>query len=266
MTSASLAELPLLLILLTAVFLLLWLLQWRTRNASWADAGWAVSVGTVMGWWLVQGEGDTNRRLLAGLLIALWTARLGLHLLRRAVQPAEDGRFRAMRLQWGERAQKNFLRYFLLQVPLVLLFALPAAALADDPRALQGRDLLGLVLGLCGLLGVSLADAQLHRHRSKSEDVCQTGLWRYSRHPNYFFEWMFWCCWPWMAPLTLPGLLAWITPVAAYLLLTRVTGIPPAERRALQRRGDLYRRYQMVTSSFFPRPLIKPPISKPDEI
>jgi steroid 5-alpha reductase family enzyme len=246
-------DLPLIVLLLSISFTLLWLWQRYTRNASWADAGWALSVGLVMIWWLQSGEGDTTRRWLAGAVASLWSVRLGLHLLNRARNSTEDGRFQDLRHSWGHRAQRNFLRYFLLQVPLVLLFALPAAAIAQDVRTPGLRDLLGVVVALVGLAGVSIADRQLHTHRRTATSVCRQGLWQYSRHPNYFFEWIFWCAWPFMAPLSPRGLLAWVTPVAAYVLLTRVTGIPPAERRSLARGGDEYRRYQEMTSAFFPR-------------
>ena len=184
-------DLPLLVLLLAIGFLLLWLLQRHTNNASWADAGWALAVGLVMLWWLASGQGDTGCRWLVGAVVGFWSARLILHLWHRAWSSTEDGRFQALRREWGARAQRNFLRYFLLQVPLVLVFALPAAALAQDGRPLAARDIVAV--------------------------------------------------------------LAWVTPVAAYFFLTRITGIPPAERRALVRRGDDYRRYQAQTSLFFPR-------------
>jgi steroid 5-alpha reductase family enzyme len=247
-------DLPLLVLLLAIGFLLLWLLQRHTNNASWADAGWALAVGLVMLWWLASGQGDTGRRWLAGSVVGLWSARLSLHLWHRAWNSTEDGRFQDLRREWGARAQRNFLRYFLFQVPLVLVFALPAAALAQDGRPLAARDMVAMLVAITGLAGVSIADGQLRRHRRvDAGEVCRRGLWRYSRHPNYFFEWVFWCAWPFMAPLSARGLLAWVTPIAAYFLLTRITGIPPAERRALVRRGDDYRRYQAQTSLFFPR-------------
>lgn len=246
---------------LTAAFVILWWVQRRTGNASWADAGWAVGIGVIALGLLADGPGDSTRRLLAAVLVGLWSARLGWHLLRRALHPVEDGRFADMRQRWGDRAQRNFLRYHLAQVPLVLLFCLPAVVLADDARTLGARDWAGLGIGLGGLVGTAVADRQLARHRSDNPgDVCRRGLWRYSRHPNYFFEWVTWCSWPLMAPATPIGAMTAVPAAALYVLLTRVTGIPPAEQRALARRGEAYRRYQAVTSAFFPRP----PLSEPE--
>jgi steroid 5-alpha reductase family enzyme len=245
---------------LAVAFFLLWLLQRRTANASWADAGWAVGTGAVLAWGLAAGDGDPGRRGLALSLAVIWAARLGGHLVLRALDGREDGRFHDLRQKWGPAAQRNFLRYFLAQVPLVLLFALPAVALADDPRPLGARDLAGGLVALAGLVGTAAADRQLARHRESAPDeVCRTGLWAWSRHPNYFFEWVFWCAWPFLAPLSPVGALALVPPIVLYVLLTRVTGIPPAERRAVRRRGDAYRRYQSMTSAFFPKPPARSP-------
>jgi cyclopropane-fatty-acyl-phospholipid synthase len=244
--------------LLTGSFVALWLLQRRTENASWADAGWSLGIGLLSVSQLLAGSGEPMRRALAATLVLLWSVRLTAHLVQRACNGSEDGRFADLRRSWGAHAQRNFLGYFLVQVPLVLLFALPAWVLAGDGRQVGARDLAGLCIGLVGLIGTAVADRQLARHRTTATagEVCSTGLWRYSRHPNYFFEWLFWCAWPLLAPLSPTGTLALLPVTILYLLLTRVTGIPPAERRAVLRRGDAYRKYQQATSSFFPsRPL-----------
>jgi steroid 5-alpha reductase family enzyme len=240
---------------LALFFVGLWAVQRRTGNASWADAGWALAIGAVMLGAFVAGEGDPGRRALAAGLIGFWSLRLGTHLVRRSLSSSEDSRFADMRQRWGERAQRNFLRYYLAQVPLVLLFCLPALALAGDARPLGPRDAIGVGVGLTGLIGTAVADRQLARHRATAPDaVCRSGLWRFSRHPNYFFEWVTWCAWPLLAPATPTGALAAVPPAALYVLLTRVTGIPPAEQRSLARRGDAYRQYQEQTSAFFPGP------------
>jgi steroid 5-alpha reductase family enzyme len=241
---------------LTGALLALWGVQRLTGNASWADAGWAAGIGVVVLLGLATSEIDPWRQTAAMLLVGAWATRLTWHLVRRSLQAQEDGRFADMRQRWGDRAQRNFLRYFLAQVPLVLVFCLPAMALDGDVRAPGWRDAVGVGIGVTGLLGGAIADRQLLRHRASvaESEICNRGLWRYSRHPNYFFEWVTWCAWPLLAPATATGSLALVPPVLLFVLLTRVTGIPPAEARALQRRGDAYRRYQAVTSSFIPWP------------
>lgn len=243
-------------VLLLAAFVCLWGVQRRTDNASWADAGWAAGIGVLSLAVLSGGSGDGARRAVAGALLLLWSGRLSLHLLARARHSQEDGRFADMRRRWGQRGQRNFLFYFVMQVPLVLLFALPAWVLADDIRPLQARDAAGASVALAGMAGTWLADRQLAHHRAvmPPDQVCQTGLWSWSRHPNYFFEWVFWCAWPLWAPLSPLGAVTALPAMALYFLLTRLTGIPPSERRALKTRPLAYAAYQQTTSAFFPTP------------
>lgn len=240
---------------LSGVFICLWRVQRRTDNASWADAGWAAGIGLLSVAALADGSGDVARRGLVGGLLALWSLRLSRHLLARARHSQEDGRFADMRKRWGPRAQRNFLIYFLLQVPLVLLFALPAWVLAADTRPVEARDLVGALVAVAGMTGTWLADRQLAHHRAvmPRDQVCRTGLWAWSRHPNYFFEWVFWCAWPLLAPLSAGGVVTALPATTLYFLLTKWTGIPPAERRALRTRALGYRAYQLTTSPFFPK-------------
>jgi steroid 5-alpha reductase family enzyme len=108
---------------------------------------------------------------------------------------------------------------------------------------------------MVALTGESIADRQLARFRASPSNrgkVCREGLWRYSRHPNYFFEWFHWWAYAWLAV----GSPLWWLPilgvVVMYLFLTRVTGVPPTEAQAIRSRGDAYREYQRTTNAFFP--------------
>ncbi|MBB4449781.1 DUF1295 domain-containing protein, partial [Aliirhizobium cellulosilyticum] len=83
-------------------------------------------------------------------------------------------------------------------------------------------------------------------------EVCETGLWRYSRHPNYFFEWMFWCCWFLLAAS--PSWLSLLAPLLMYWLLVHVSGIPPLEDHMLRSRGEKFRALQRRVNAFFPGP------------
>ena len=121
----------------------------------------------------------------------------------------------------------------------------------------SGLDAAGLAVFAVSMVGESIADRQLARFRADAANrgqVCEAGLWRYSRHPNYFFEWLHW----WAYVLFGYGSPSWWVTLAGvvlmYLFLTRVTGIPHTERQALASRGDAYRRYQQQTSAFFPLP------------
>ncbi len=112
-------------------------------------------------------------------------------------------------------------------------------------------------LWMFAVLGESLADRQLAAWRSDPDNrgrTCRAGLWRYSRHPNYFCEWLIWCAFATIASAAPLGWLAWMAPGVMLFLILKVTGIPPTEARALRSRGDDYRRYQQSTSAFFPWP------------
>ena len=120
---------------------------------------------------------------------------------------------------------------------------------------------MGALILLAGIAGEALADAQLKVFRTDPANkgrVCDVGLWRWSRHPNYFFEWFGWLAYPVIAispgdPLSYPwGFAALLGPVFMYWILVYVTGIPPLEAQMLRSRGDRYRDYQSRTSPFFP--------------
>lgn len=238
-----------------ALQLALWAVQLRTRDASSVDLGWSVLMaGGAVTAALVTG-GDPWRRALVGGIAAAWALRLAYYLLTDRVLAGggEDGRYRALRDHWAGAAPRNFLILYLVQVPVAALFvAAVAAAMRGGP--LDGWALAGAVLWAGAVLGETVADRQLAGFRADPANrgaVCRRGLWRLSRHPNYFFEWVQW--WAYVligrgAPLTLIG------PAAMLVFLFRVTGIPYTERQALRSRGEAYREYQRATSAFVPWP------------
>jgi steroid 5-alpha reductase family enzyme len=116
---------------------------------------------------------------------------------------------------------------------------------------------LALLVFAVSLLGESAADRQLQRWRAEPENrgrTCRSGMWRLSRHPNYFFEWLHWLSYPLLGLGLHQGELLWLAPLGMFLLMRFVTGVPPAEAQALRSRGDDYRAYQRETSAFFPLP------------
>lgn len=237
------------------VMLALWVRQLRTRDATSVDVAWTLLVVGLAVTYGVTADGDPQRRALVAGLVAAWGLRLALHLVRDRVLATrgEDGRYRALREQWGRKAPRNFLFLHLAQVVFALLFSLPVlAAMRGGPP--DGWALGGVAVWLVAVAGEGVADRQLAAFRADPEKrggVCQVGLWRYSRHPNYFFEWLQW--WAYVlighiAPLTLLG------PAVMLVFLFRLTGIPYTERQALRTRGDKYRAYQRTTSAFFPWP------------
>ena len=242
---------------ISLVMMALWWVQWRRQDASLVDAGWAggIGLGALLLCWL--GEGEANRRLLVAIMGGLWSLRLTTHLVRdRLLGKPEDGRYQMLRAQWGSGAQPRFFVFFQFQAVLVAFFVLPFLVIAADVRPLGGIGMwLGVAIWMLAIAGESLADHQLARWRQDPANhgrTCRAGLWRYSRHPNYFCEWLLWWAYVAIAAGTIWVWLAVLVPVVLLILLLTVTGIPYTEKRALASRGDDYRDYQRTTSPFIP--------------
>lgn len=243
---------------LAAVFAGLYLLCRRLDNYGFVDVAWAYAFALLGGFYALAGSGWAPRRWAIAGLVALWSVRLGTHLLRRvaAHHPVEDGRYRQLRRDWAGRFGPKMAGFFQLQAGSVVLLGVPflLPALNATP-AWSGWEVAGAALWLLALAGESLADAQLARFKADPANrgrVCAVGLWRYSRHPNYFFEWLVWVAYALFALGSPAGWLAIGAPAVMLFLLLRVTGIPLTEEQALRSKGEAYRRYQAVTPVFFP--------------
>jgi steroid 5-alpha reductase family enzyme len=239
-----------------AAMLLLWAIQLRTRNASFVDVAWTFGLGATAVWYAIGSVGFPFRRWIVAGLVAAWSLRLGTYLLGRLWHAEEDGRYQRLRTGWGPRANAFFFWFFQAQALLVLIFALPyLAAIRNPTPALTLLDWLGVLLFVGSILGEGLADAQLGRFRADPSNrgkTCRAGLWRYSRHPNYFFQWLHWWAYvllAWGSPI---GWLSLVGPALMLYLILFVTGVPYTEEQALKSRGDDYRAYQRSTSAFFP--------------
>jgi steroid 5-alpha reductase family enzyme len=189
-------------------------------------------------------------------MAAAWGIRLAAHLITRIAGAPEDGRYAEMRREWGPRVQKRFFIFFQVQALACLVLSVPFLIPAlNEATRLHPAEYAGLTLWLIGMLGESIADRQLLRYKSDPSNrgkVCDAGLWRYSRHPNYFFEWVIWIGFAVFALGSPYGFLALTAPALMLYFLLRVTGIPPTEAQALRTKGAAYRRYQQTTSAFFP--------------
>jgi len=239
--------------------ILLWVWQRRSGRADWVDVAWAALIGLQALAWALIGDGALEKRILVVLLAGTWSLRLTFHLAGRlARESSEDGRYQAMREHFGHRQQSFLFLFFLTQAVVAWLFALPAWVVAHDPSPyLSGWVIAGVVVWFASLAGESIADRQLAAFRADPDNrgkVCQAGLWRYSRHPNYFFEWLHWFSYPLVAVGAPNAWVAWLAPVVMLLFLYRVSGIPYTEKQALKSRGEAYRAYQRTTSAFVPWP------------
>ena len=238
----------------------LWGVAQRTKNAGIVDVGWALSFSAVVLVFALQPISSRAAYLPIGLVVVVWSTRLGCYLIDRgAASGPEEGRYAELRRRWALHASRRFFVFFQAQALLVAVlasaFVVPFIATPWDDGALRAA---GATIAAIGVIGETLADLQLSRwkrdpsHRGK---VCDIGLWGYSRHPNYFFEWCVWLGFALYGFAFAPWGLIAIVPQAIILgSIFGVTGIPPTEAQAIRSRGDAYRDYQKRVSRFVPLP------------
>jgi len=244
-------------LVMVAVMAGLWVLHLRIRNASVADVGWCAGLIVVVLWYATQADGEVERKVLVTILVVLYAGRLGFYiLLNRVIGKQEDARYRRLRKQWGSSETVRMFGYFQLQALAVAAFSLPFLVLLKNPRPPFALiELVGLLIWIVAVCAEGMADWQLACFRARSlnhDRVCRDGLWYFSRHPNYFFEWLHWWAYVVMGVGTPGWFLTWIGPVGMGWALLKVTGIPWAERQAIVSRGEDYREYQRTTSAFIP--------------
>jgi steroid 5-alpha reductase family enzyme len=233
-----------------------WLLSLRLRDASIVDVGWGIAIALTALVCLVAGDGSDERRWLIFAVVGLWGLRLAFYIGRRKLRdPGEDHRYAAVRERYGDRFPLVSLYWvFGFQGLLVLVVSLPVhgTAASDDP--LGALEWIGVALWAFGLVFESIGDAQLARFKADPANkgrIMDRGLWRYTRHPNYFGELVVW----WGIYLIALGAGAWWalpSPLVMTILLTRVSGKDHLERSMNERPG--YRDYVQRTSGFEPLP------------
>ena len=255
--SSLLPHLVLVWLAAASVMALVWWMQMRTRNAGFVDVAWAVLLAVAALYYGVVAEGAFVPRLLVALLAASWGFRLALHLLHRVLNEPEDGRYAHLRVHWGGH-QGKFFAFFQAQALAVTLFSVPFLVAASNRTETLGFwGMLGIAIWITSLVGESIADLQLARFRANPKNrgsTCRDGLWRYSRHPNYFFEWLHWFAY---VSLAVGAPYAWLSLIGPALMLVSlcwVSGIPFVEAQSLRSRGDDYREYQRTTSALVPWP------------
>ncbi len=245
---------------IASFFFLIWLIHLPLKNAAVVDVGWGLGFILLCFLYITLGGNGFNLRNTIMLsLVGLWGSRIVVFLIGRILhENKEDARYRKFRDEWGKDAWWRFLPLFESQALLQLLISFGFIFVAINPTpGISIFEIVGAIVFLGSLLGESIADHQLQtfkRNPANKGKICEAGLWRYSRHPNYFFEWMIWvglfiyflgspCGW---AGALAPGVMYW--------LMMYVSGVPLAEEQSLKNRGEAYRQYQQVTSVFFPMP------------
>ncbi len=243
---------------LLLVFAATYLLARRIDNYGIVDVAWSYAFGALAAFYALIGTGWPVRRALLATMVVLGSVRLGTHLAIRVFghHPREDARYQQLRRDWSARFAPKMFGFFQLQAVSVPLLGIGFLLVVRNPTpSLHPLELAGAALWLLAVSGEALADAQLaafQRNPANRGRVCDTGLWRTSRHPNYFFEWLTWVAYALFALASPWGWLGLIGPACILWLLLRVTGLPTTEAQSLRSRGDAYRRYQERTSAFVP--------------
>lgn len=239
--------------LMTAV----WVASVIVRNAGIIDAFWGLGFVVAAWTYYATTDGFPARKMLIALLVTVWGLRLSVHLAIRNFGKPEDYRYRAMRERWGRRfAWVSLFSVFLLQAVLLWALSVPIwqAQRLPLPAHVGLLDWLGAAVSLVGMLFETVGDEQLRRFKADPANrgnVMDRGLWRYTRHPNYFGDAMVW--WGFgLVALSTPGAIWTIyAPAVMTLLLVRVSGVPLLEKK-LQDTRPGYREYVERTRSFVP--------------
>lgn len=247
------------LLLALCMMTLVWLLSLVRRDAGIIDIFWGLGFVVVAWFYFLTSDAMTVRKVLTVALVSLWGLRLSLHILVRSIGRGEDYRYQDMR----KRHSRNFALWslfaiFLLQASILWFVSAPllVAQHAVQPDELTWLDAAGTVLFAIGFLFETVGDLQLARFKNdpgNSGRVMQSGLWRYTRHPNYFGDTVVW--WGlFLIALSAPGSLWTIaSPILMTFLLLKVSGVSLLEKSLSETKPE-YGAYARRTSAFFPWP------------
>lgn len=244
---------------IAALMVAAWRLSIRLENVGIVDVVWGLGFVLVawVTWLITDGAPDRKNALVA--LVTIWGLRLSGYLALRNRGKREDRRYAAMRKRHGERfPQLSLYTVFLFQGLLMWIISLPLqiGQVPKTPRALTVAGFLGILVWAAGMFFETVGDWQLARFKRRIENegrVMDRGLWRYTRHPNYFGEFLVWWGIFLVAAPTPPGPASIVSPVLMTVLLMRVSGVPVLER-SLRHRRPGYEDYARRTNAFFPGP------------
>ena len=240
-----------------AMMFALWLVHLLIRNAAIVDVGWAAGLATLAVFYAIEGPGYSARKWAIATMAGFWGLRLAMYLFfSRVLAKPEEGRYVQLRREWKTNLQLRFLFFFEFQALLTVVLSLPfLLACLNAIAPLGWLEKIGAGIWLVSICGEAVADYQLNRFRKNPANkgkTCRRGLWGYSRHPNYFFEWMIWVSYAIFALGSPWGWLGLISPALMLYFLLGSTGIAATEAQALRTRGVEYRAYQRTTSTFIP--------------
>jgi steroid 5-alpha reductase family enzyme len=240
------------------MMLIVWRIALRINNLGIVDIAWSIAFLPIVVFFALMAHGDPVRRWLIAGMAGIWSLRLATHVGLRVLKahPREDVRYGKFRGEWGPKLKPLSFAFFQIQAlsigALSTIFLVPCQNTRSEITPLEW---VGVAIWMVALGGESLADSQLKHFKAdhaNAGQICQSGLWNYSRHPNYFFEWLVWVgffLFAWDSP---SGCFTVLCPGLMLFFLLRVTGIPITEEFSVKSKGDAYREYQQTTSAFVP--------------
>lgn len=235
-----------------------WLLQLKTRNGGLVDCIWAWTLGLLACFYAWVGDAPAPVRVLVAVMGGLWGLRLGWHLFQRNWGQPEDWRYAKFRREWGASADFKMFWFFQFQNLFTLMLSgaafLTLCFREGTPPAWAMAA--AVIIWLVSVIGESVADAQLEAFRRNPANrgaVCRVGLWRYSRHPNYFFECLHWAAYVPLAWGSLPAAATLLAPLVMAFLLMKMSGVPLLEAEMMRRKPG-YADYVRTTSALIPWP------------
>jgi len=243
--------------IVTGFMLLLWIIHLVIRNAAIVDVGWAAGLAILAIFYANAGPGYPARKYAIACMAGFWGLRLAVYLLfARIIGKPEEGRYVQLRQDWKTNLALRFLFFFEFQALLVVALSLPFLLACLNPDApLHAIEKTAAGIWLLAMIGEAIADWQLENFKKNPANkgkTCRAGLWNYSRHPNYFFDWLVWIAYALFALGSPWGWLGLISPALILYFLLGATGIPATESQALRSRGNEYREYQHTTNAFVP--------------
>lgn len=240
------------------IMALVWLWAHKIKNAGVVDIFWSYNFPVIAVILFILAPGYHDRKVMICAIVIIAGLRLGTHLANRILTHLheEEGRYQQLRKEWAPAAEKKFFFFFQFQAISNVLLAIPFFIICINTKdKLLPLEYAGFILWFISITGETIADRQLaffKKEPGNKGKVCDTGLWNYSRHPNYFFEWLMWVSYFVFALASPYGYLAIISPAIILYLLLKVTGIPATEQQAVRSKGAAYKRYQATTSVFVP--------------
>jgi steroid 5-alpha reductase family enzyme len=234
-----------------------WLLSLVKRDASIVDTFWGLGFVLIAGVCCAIGEGYEPRRVLITALTTAWGLRLASHIFWRNKGKGEDFRYKAMRERYGKRFPVvSLYSVFAVQALLMWLISLPLqiGETSREPAMITWLDWAGAIVWLIGFAFESIGDLQLARFKAESKNkgkVMDRGLWRYTRHPNYFGDALLWWGFFLIALNITLGVWTVISPLIMTGLLMKVSGVALLEKTLIKTKPE-YRDYVRRTNAFFP--------------